>query len=352
LNLLIATGVLLVGMPGSLDLLGGELDSPAAPHAVAPREGGGRKDGLGVASANASGPDRFLATVLTPDGRPAAKAKVAIGLAGSQILIKNGDIDDQSKCARRQTDTAGRFHFPLPPANSWLVITHPAGYARLKCSPKSPPDIIQLTRWARVEGTLRVGRKLLRNEKVHIILDADAWLAPPDPLIFANDVQSTDSNGRFVFERVIAGEGRIGRLSVSLSNSSRGATSSTMLRARFVSGNSTHIDLGTSGRPVIGQLKPASDARPDLPWKFALIVVRVDDRQVSESSPHFTAMPDSDGNFCIDDVPPGKYWLSVHFVGQGADQPTAARRFSVPSITEKLSQRPVDLGVLTLTREP
>jgi hypothetical protein len=60
----------------------------------------------------------------------------------------------------------------------------------------------------------------------------------------------------------------------------------------------------------------------------------------------FSATVDDHGNFCVDDVPVGQYVLTVHahspmFVGD-------FYRFSVPAIDAKLSQRPVDLGVLIL----
>ena len=51
----------------------------------------------------------IVAKVVTPGNLPAAGAKVALGVAGSQIHIKNGDIDDDSTHsarARRPTTPA------------------------------------------------------------------------------------------------------------------------------------------------------------------------------------------------------------------------------------------------------
>ena len=94
----------------------------------------------------------IVAKVVTPRNLPAAGAKVALGVAGSQINIQNGEIDDGSTYSTRlETDKAGRFHFPPQSKDFQLVITHPSGYAHIK----SPPE------WDRSEnhpsGTLGQG---------------------------------------------------------------------------------------------------------------------------------------------------------------------------------------------------
>ena len=88
------------------------------------------------------------------------------------------------------------------------------------------------------------------------------------------------------------------------------------------------------GRPVIGQLQWPPDFKLDFPVMPAQIYVNQD----------FNATPDNNGNFSIDDVPPGDYHLSALF----PDCFQTLHRFTVPKVDEKPSQRPVDLGVLTL----
>jgi hypothetical protein len=53
----------------------------------------------------------------------------------------------------------------------------------------------------------------------------------------------------------------------------------------------------------------------------------------------FRGRPDRDGNFCLNDVPTGRYVLEVRL-----SRETRAHL----KIGEKFSQRPVDLGVLQL----
>ena len=77
------------------------------------------------------------AIVLTPDGKPAANARVALGVAGSQISVKNGQIDERSTyCERQDTGESGKFRFPPQDTAFQLVIMHPAGYAHVKVPPK------------------------------------------------------------------------------------------------------------------------------------------------------------------------------------------------------------------------
>src|SRR5665213_3645673 len=75
----------------------------------------------------------IIAKVVTPRNLPAAGAKVALGVAGSQISVLNGAIDDGSTYSPRETaDEAGRFHFPPQDKAFQLVIVHPSGYAHIK----------------------------------------------------------------------------------------------------------------------------------------------------------------------------------------------------------------------------
>ena len=102
----------------------------------------------------------IVAKVVTPRNLPAENAKVALGVAGSQINIQNGEIDDGSTYSTRlETDNAGRFHFPQQNKPFQLVIVHPSGYAHIKSpSEWESARIIHLEPWARVEGTFRIGK--------------------------------------------------------------------------------------------------------------------------------------------------------------------------------------------------
>jgi hypothetical protein len=126
----------------------------------------------------------------------------------------------------------------------------------------------------------------------------------------------------------------------------------SMIALNVDPGKTACLDLGCSGRPVIGQLRmPAgSSSRPA--WNFAMIEVVPQHPPLQKLSPYFLAAIDRHGGFCIDGVIPGHYALSVGFFNKANGYGLKNHGFAVPTAPEKLSQRPVDLGVLTLEPSP
>ncbi len=331
------------------------------------------------------------ATVLTPDGAPAAGAKVALGVAGSQISVQNGSIDDGSTySARRDTDQSGQFSFPPRDTDFQLVITHPSGYAYIKPTPESMPTTIRLEAWAQVEGTFRVGPKPVANVPINIDVSTLHSRGDKVPNIFTHHDVTTGLNGRFVFERVIPGSGYIRRrIMLTGSDGAADVTSSCIVAAKFPAGETVHIDLGGAGRPVVGKLKPPEGLGEKVNWNFVLVNVESDltrpkspsiptdiqtdpekrkawwqkwsqteegkawntaneqYNRLRAASPRFTASVDRDGTFRIDDVPSGNYSLDVRFQRQPAGR-LRNHRFSVAPIDGNVSADPIDLGDLQL----
>jgi hypothetical protein len=81
--------------------------------------------------------------VLTPDGKPAVKAIVALAVRDSGTSIENGAIDRTGDVDCTETDSSGRFHFPPEDSDFYLVITHSTGYAQYK-----PIAELGIRRWS------------------------------------------------------------------------------------------------------------------------------------------------------------------------------------------------------------
>jgi hypothetical protein len=321
-------------------------DGPIASGKSQPGDAGSAAQGK-VASATVV---NVSASIVTPDRKPAAKAKVALVELGARVGIRNGDFDEkQTRCPRESTDQAGRFHFTTEARDFWLVVVHPSGDAQVECSPDSIPKTITLTRWARVEGTYRVARKPKPGVDINIRWQQNLMFGPRAAHLYVTNRQTTDANGRFVFERVMPGKGRIGSVLPENPGDLPEMASACTREASFLSGKTTHLEFGASGRPVIGQLKRPR-AAPQLPWSQAYINVRPAGRLRGDELA-FTATAATNGEFWVDDVPMGKYSLSVWFGRVGAGR-LLGHLFQVPSINEKLWQKPVDLGVLQLTADP
>ena len=215
---------------------------------------------------------------------------------------------------------------------------------------------------------------------------------PDLPHIFVFYDVTTAADGRFAFERVFPGEGRIGRrILLMVNEGATEVTSTKMVAARFVSGETTRLDLGGTGRPVTGRLAPPADVQEKVLWNFALVDVQPDLPQpktppvpadvdnnperrkawwnkwmgttagkawqtanetynkLRAAGPYFTASVNREGSFRIDDVPPGAYVLNVRFSQHEAGR-LSGYRFSVPKTGSTKPDRPIDLGVLTLDR--
>ena len=212
------------------------------------------KRGRGI---DARKPGRNIdARVVTPDNRPAAGARIALGVAGSQIWVENGNIDDGlTYCRREATDAEGRFRFPPQDADFQIVITHPSGYAHIKSGPAwESGRTIRLEPWARVEGTFRIGPTPVANVPLSIDVPGLDSYGKDVPSIHAVHYVTTEPGGRFVFDRVVAGPGRIGRrIDRHMDHGATEVTSACAIGANFPGGKTVHIDLGGSGRPVVGR---------------------------------------------------------------------------------------------------
>jgi protocatechuate 3,4-dioxygenase beta subunit len=288
----------------------------------------------------------IVGNVLTADGKPAASAKVVFLTAGSTFMTQNGDMRDPPTAGRGVVaDEAGRFRLPREKSDYWLVITHPSGYAELKCSPKSDPTHVHLTRWARLEGTYLVAGKPQPWTSLSLLHPTGRFDLKV-PRIFWSFTEVTDADGRYVFDRLLPGQGTITRpINLSDENGSAGMDSVVSMTFQLESGKTMHFDLGGSGRPVIGQLRWASNAQSP---RWDHVVLKVDSPTPGPGGlkSSFSATLDAQGNFSIDAVPPGDYELVAWIINANGIE--LRHRFSVPAVDKKLSQRPVDLGVLAL----
>jgi hypothetical protein len=266
------------------------------------------------------------------------------------MMIRDGDLDERyAQYPRQNADDAGRFRFTTDAHDFWLVIVHPSGVGQIQCSRDSMPKVIKLTPWARVEGTYRVARQPKANAQIVIAWHVNLMVGPIAGHLVTKTQRTTDANGRFVFERVLPGKGQVISVWRRKPDDSSELTSTASMWASFVSGKTTQIDFGARGRPVIGRVKMPTPKK-DFPWSLATVSVH-EYPPLRGAELNFEASVESNGDFSIDDVPAGKYWLNVSFRRFGGGRLTG-HFFDVPQIDEKLWQRPVDLGVLTLSEDP
>ncbi|APZ94454.1 M56 family metallopeptidase [Fuerstiella marisgermanici] len=290
------------------------------------------------------------------DGAPAIAAEVVIGVASNQISIKNGDIGESQTYAHRlKSDADGRFTIASRDEPFQIVVMHESGFAHLESTETPVPEILTLTPWARAVGTYRIGNKPAANIRLNLSGNG-LWANWPGPNIFSQNSAKTDANGHFEFPRVFPGRSRIGRqIDFMMNDGATVVASAVRPSAEFVAGETTTINLGGTGRPVTGRLVPPADFKEQVLWNFAIINAEADlqppkpddapadvaddpvrragwweawktttqgqewqqeyqeYKRIRDEYPTIMATVDRDGSFRIDDVPSGRYVLSVYF---------------------------------------
>ena len=287
--------------------------------------------------------------ILTPAGQPAGKAKVGLWIPGSELFVENGDIVRHSYADFRETDARGQFHFPPQLPGCKLVITHPSGFATFQPDVHSKHRTIHLDAWTRVEGTLRVGGQPTANVPIQIRLSrTDARLEDQFWFYIGRGLLATTGpDGRFVFERVATGKGRIGPAIAIGPEGAVQAISSRQTWVKFPLGQTVHVDLGGNGRRVVGKVSAPPD--PEKPVRLNFTTILVVPKGQADRTPNFDfyATVGRDGTFHIDDVPEGEFdltaWLSLR-----KSNGRLSHHFVVPAIASGQSAAPLDLGVLTL----
>ena len=328
--------------------------------------------------------------VMTPDGLPAEGAKVALGIPGAQIDVKNGEIDDGSTYAQRTVvNAAGRLRFPGQSTAYQLVITHESGFAHFKSDDAERDDLVRLTPWASAEGTFRIAMKPVGGVQLYLNSGNVHSYGKDAPSIFTSSETITKQDGSFAFGRVFPGSGRVARSVLRIVNEgAKEVTSSTSLAAEFASKQTTRFEFGLTGCPVVGKLVKPESKDDRVLWSFAEIDIAPQigagpvpipaeqkdqpgkaqdwystwketeigktwlaaNREAEKSkreAPRYSASCDTEGHFRIDDVPAGKYTLNVSFFeSQGVGQ-LQNYDFTIPELNAK-EGKIFDLGDLQL----
>lgn len=331
------------------------------------------------------------AQIVDASGKPAAGAKIALGVAGNQISVSNGDIDDGSTYATRvDADAEGRFRLSNQIDAYQLIIIHEAGYAHFKSTDGELPDPLPLTPWAKLNGIYYVGPNPTANVELYMGIETLHSYGEGVPNIFTHYETTTGSDGTFKFDRVLPGMASIGRrLHLHVKEGATAVESSVRVHTEFVPGERVQLQVGGTGRPVVGKLIPPSGYQGKVLWNFAMISAQTDlvppsrpdvpaalknNPQEQEAwwngwkqtpegqawsaaykiyqrersmAPYLDATVAPDGSFRIDDVPPGNYLMRVYFV----ENPVGSVRghsFKVPPVEGGWSGEAIDLGSIVL----
>ena len=122
--------------------------------------------------------------------------------------------------------------------------------------------------------------------------------------------------------------------------------SSCSVPLKFPLGAVTHVEIGQTGRAIIGKLQPPRGCQQPL-WQFGFVCLLPYPESHAPADRRFDASIGPDGRFRFDDVPPGRYRFD--FEGTDASGELAEIPIFVPYTDRPLNQ-PLDLGVLQLRK--
>ena len=306
--------------------------------------------------------------VLTPDGKPAANAVLALAMVQRDAVIEGGALrgfgqpepekpgDRWRRPVFAPTDNEGRFRVPnLADATAAVLIAHDSGVREIRFSEFEKAPEIKLGRWGRIDGRVLWQEKAGANENVSLTIHRDDYGYPG--VVAQYEKTISDANGNFVFDKVLPGRVQLSRPHTFDKPTKRGTTS-VMLpgmtsHVAVKSGDPTRALIGGRGRTIKGRLT-GRDAWEGVTIHFhprAPHVGMPGDNEVwaawnefktSAIGPIFFRSglkPNADGRFEISGVLPGDYQLFV-------DGNRGYRQFSVEAESGAAPAEPLDLGAI------
>jgi hypothetical protein len=322
--------------------------------------------------------------VLTPVGEPAANAQLAFALETEAVAsFRSGEFSWGHHGVR--SDAAGRFKLTKPPKVNALVTFHESGWAITPLQPGARSADVHLLRWGRIEGTVTHRDAPVAEEQ--ILLNTLSWTWS-DPLSILYNA-TTDREGRFVFDKVPAGEFVVSLVSGSWQRRGQSSVQALETPVAVHAGELQTINLATSGRSVVARLRAGPSADTSA-WTNALAVLTRDvfvpppparNDYVSNAShaaahqryAHDPAVLDAlrqvrtfvgriapDGTATFEDIPPGRYLMEAKLFAppsrsndRGASEESQVQAcvkagVSVPEGPDASEDSPVLLGEFTL----
>jgi len=272
--------------------------------------------------------------VLQPDGQPAVNAKVALNPTQNPLYsYQAGDFQSGGQGVQyTRTAQDGSFRFTAAAEDNPLVITHPTGFAALTIEELLASGKVPLQPWAQVEGVLRSSGKPVPRERV-VIRSPLSWMSVESYRFMYST--TTDKSGRFAFTNVVPGEHLLYRMPRVVNGPN---TESHRLAFTVKPGETKRIDYTFGGRVVTGFVN--ADGPVDWTLDAHVLVAKQGTaprepayyglggqagykkaRRAYVNSPavldferkqqQFQLLFDADGNFRVEDVPPGNYELRV-----------------------------------------
>ena len=205
-----------------------------------------------------------------PDGRPLAGATVVLSTRSLRAQLYNGKFHETGY-PQVVTGADGRFRFPAQIEPFRVFVHHAQGFAEADQKTLAGSPDLTIHPWGRVEGIVKIGSRTATGVQVGLAEESERWAADEAMPVTQGQVQITDARGHYAFEHVIPGELSVTRyFHLERLSYSVGVGDSRIVLVE--PDKTTWVDLGGTGRPVIGRFVLPSGIKPD-----ALILPRQPD---------------------------------------------------------------------------
>lgn len=332
--------------------------------------------------------------VRTPDGKPAAGARIVVATPTQSAYIINGEKVHDQGCVTTSTSPAGQYNLPPQTGAYTLVVIHDAGYAEATAEQLAASQDVTLAAWGKVEGTVMIGAKpgVATDVRVHHIGER---YDPKAPRIHHQIETKANWEGKFTFARVQPGEVSVSRtVSIPMGGNSWMSSPTHTATATVEPGKTATVKLGGTGRPVVGRVNIPDEVKK-LSWIFSMCslgtkaeypkldvphdvkAMEPQDRQkwhdafmktdagkasqeavrkIQKDSRTYAVITQPDGTLRADDVPAGTYQLSIAIAqvrpdgtcGPGDAVATASADVTVPEIPGGRSDEPLEIPTLEM----
>ena len=296
-------------------------------------------------------------SLIGPDGKMATQAKVFLGRTRaihSGLYFRNGAVVDRELRQKKLTVRDGKLEIPVQSTEFNLTVIAKEGYRSIERKELEKSNQIQLLAWSRVEGIARIGAKPAVGETIKLMLFHEHG-ATIDYSAKVNE------DGKFIFTRVPPNlvHPRVYRQIIKFSEGGfTSSASASTLPITLVPGKTTKVELGGSGRAVVGKLIAPDDYdSPIAQWNHGSILL---ERTITgpggevEKEYHGTVIG-IDGTFRFEDVPAGHYQFeatirekSEHRWKDGLVIGSVSKRFVIDPMPGGRSDKSFDLGKLDL----
>ena len=163
-----------------------------------------------------------------------------------------------------------------------IVVEHDAGFAVRTPRELAASADVTVSPWSRIEGVLRIGTQPAPKQKV------SAWMVNQSFRGRVDYDTQTDEHGRFVIERVTPGAITVYRYVDTPDH--RGWIPSNPVTVDVSPGQTYRVDVGGTGRPVIGRLQiPQGFSLADLVLSFGDLSSERREPRMPDDYPDFTS---------------------------------------------------------------